>query len=159
MDNSLEEARNWYRNAAEYLVITKDLRGHPLEPVSHQPKVTVWRLAPYTVLLALVCEMLMKALIVYQTGKNPGGHKLDKLYEQLDEETKGEFSTYLAKRHPDWSDKIEDSLEKCSNSFIDLRYRADARTLDAYSSFWPFLRIMSSFFDDYAYRSLYETNE
>lgn len=157
MDSNIEKARLWYKNACEYLVLGEIERTHPLAPMIHRG-MKIIPLAPKTVRLALICEMLMKAILTYEGVRFRRLHKLDELYAKLSDEAKGFVVRSLENAPGEWDKKLEDSLAVCANCFVDLRYRAD-KGASSYKSYWPLLRLLSYILDEYAFNMLYEDGE
>lgn len=154
-DDASKLAKDWYKSAAEYLAIENSQHAHPLKPVQYRPGIFVFGIAPQTVRLALICELLLKSLIVFE-GKDPKKrHRIDKLYELIDQEDKNAFEQYLEEHGSPWKGKTEKSFSECSNTFVELRYRADSGTQDNYSCHWPFLKTATGFLDNYVYEKLF----
>lgn len=137
-DDASKLAKDWYKSAAEYLAIENSQHAHPLKPVQYRPGIFVFGIAPQTVRLALICELLLKSLIVFE-GKDPKKrHRLDKLYELIDQEDKNAFEQYLEEHGSPWKGKTEKSFPSApilSSSYVIGQIRERRITIPATGPF------------------------
>lgn len=81
---------------------------------------------PGFVMLVLSCELFIKSML-HLNGTKAKGHRLDRLFNELDDESKSEITEIMGDEAA-----FASNLEKFSRSFVDVRYsyENDAEIID-----------------------------
>lgn len=110
-----------YQQARRFLEATRVLSNFITENKFTNP-VCLQMYVPWVVLAAFTCELYLKCVIYYQTGKRATGHDIGNLFDQLNDGTRKLLKEKLERVEIIVKEDFSAEIEDASKAFSKWRY-------------------------------------